>query len=322
MKIAVIFPGYGSQHVGMGKDVYDEYRIVQEYFEEASNCLNTNFVKLCFASSETEMATMPIAYTSIFLVSSSLYALLKQEGIVPSLVAGYNIGEYSALFAANSITFPDGLYLLNKLALFYQEALSSLDVQMIRVMHVDGKKLEAMCEHASRGDERAQIVSSATSNDFIISGSTHAVEYVWRRVKDEGGQATVHEVPVAFGLHSPMMESVGRNLKIYLEKVDFKDVAVPIVSGMDGSIVISGEDIKRRIIDQITAPIQFQRALQTLHDYDLLIAVGPGTEIFQMLQAYYPEKKCVVMNKKNDIETIKNIIQTASVEIYDDRIKS
>jgi len=121
MKVALLFPGYGSQYVGMGKEVYDEYRIVQEYFEEASNCLNVNFVKLCFASSDTEIGVAASAYTSIFLVSSALYAIIKQEGIVPALVAGYNIGEYSSLFAAGSITFPDGLYLLNKLALFHQE---------------------------------------------------------------------------------------------------------------------------------------------------------------------------------------------------------
>src|SRR5580765_900605 len=163
MKIAVVFPGYGSQHVGMGKEMYDEYRIVQEYFEEASNCLNSNFVKLCFASSESEMATMPVAYPTIFLVSCALYALIRQEGITPAAVAGYNIGEYSALFATGSITFPDGLYLLNKLALFYQDLLPSLDVQMLRVSGIDGARLEAFCQYASRGDERALIVSYTTA---------------------------------------------------------------------------------------------------------------------------------------------------------------
>src|SRR5262245_26836049 len=121
MKIALLFPGYGSQFVGMGKELYDEYRIVQEYFEEASNCLNVNFVKLCFASSDVELGKMVNAYTSLFLIGASVYAVLKESGIEVDIVAGYNNGENAALFAAHCFSLPDGLYLLNKFCSFYQE---------------------------------------------------------------------------------------------------------------------------------------------------------------------------------------------------------
>src|SRR5579872_2345677 len=100
MKIALLFPGYGSQYVGMGKELYDEYRIVQEYFEEASNCVNINFVKLCFASSDSEISKLVNAYTSLFVIGGAVSALLKEHGIVPDVVAGYNNGEITALFAA------------------------------------------------------------------------------------------------------------------------------------------------------------------------------------------------------------------------------
>src|SRR5579872_2129839 len=100
MKIALLFPGYGSQFVGMGKELYDEHRIVQEYFEEASNCLNINFVKLCFASSDAELRKAENAYTALFLVSSAIAALLQQYGVTPHAVAGYNIGQLSAVHVA------------------------------------------------------------------------------------------------------------------------------------------------------------------------------------------------------------------------------
>lgn len=314
MKIAVVFPGYGSQYVGMGKDLYDEYRLVQEYFEEASNCLNLNFVKLCFASSETELTSISNAYPATFLISCSLYALLKQEGLVPSVVAGYNIGEYSALFSSGSITFPDGLYLLNKLASFYQELLPNLDVQMMRVSHIEKQELASLCEHASRGDERALIASQVAPTEFIVSGSSHAVEYVWRKLKEEAALVSVQELSVGFGLHSPLMEPVARNLKIYLEKVDFKDVQIPIISGMDGHFVVSGEEIKRRVIAQITAAINFQRVIEEIRVCELLIAVGPGADMVPILQSYYPDKKCVGFSKKSDLDVIKQIIQTALQE--------
>jgi len=108
MKIALLFPGYGSQFVGMGKELYNDYRIVQEYFEEASNCINTNFVKLCFASSDAELSKITNAYTSLFLVGSSIYALLKELEIEPDMVAGYNNGEFAAMFAGGCFSFPDG----------------------------------------------------------------------------------------------------------------------------------------------------------------------------------------------------------------------
>ena len=310
MKIAVFFPGYGSQYVGMCKDVYDENRIVQEYFEEASNCLNINFVKLCFASSETELASMANAYTSVFLTSSALYGLLKQEGITPSLVAGYNIGEYSSLLAANSITFPDGLYLLNKLANFYQELLATVDVRMIHVRNVDTHVLTTLCEHASRADDRAVIASYNSPREHMVSGSKVVIEYVQQRIIDIDGGATAADMPLEFGLHSPLMEPVARNLKIYLEKVDFKNVQIPWLSGIDGRIILHGEEIKQRVIQQIITPIHFQQVLQAVHDYDVLVAMGPGNQLTQLISAYYPEKKCVVINKAADIELLKNMIQT------------
>src|SRR3990170_5846802 len=142
MKIALLFPGYGSQFVGMGKELYDEYRIVQEYFEEASNCLNTNFVKLCFASSDVELGKMGNAYTSLFLVGSATYAVLKEHGIEPDVVAGYNNGESAALFAAGCFSLPDGLYLLNKFCSFYQEIVDEMEVDVLHVTGIATAQLE------------------------------------------------------------------------------------------------------------------------------------------------------------------------------------
>ena len=143
MKIGMIFPGYGSQFVGMCKELYDSSRLVQEYFEEAANCLNSNVVKLCFASSDAELSKMQNAYPAMFLVSSAIAALLRQEGIEPHIVAGYNTGEYAALFAAKAMTFPDGLYLLSKYAQSYQELLDELkEVDLVRVTGITADELE------------------------------------------------------------------------------------------------------------------------------------------------------------------------------------
>ena len=152
MKIGMLFPGYGSQFVGMGKELYDESRVMQEYFEEASNCLNMNFVKLCFASSDTEIGRMEHAYPLLFLMSSSIAALLKQEGIQPDIVLGYNTGEYAAIHTAGGFSFPDGLYLLSKYHALYQELLATIEVAGMRVTGLSSSELEALCTASCRGE--------------------------------------------------------------------------------------------------------------------------------------------------------------------------
>src|SRR3989304_305540 len=104
MKIGLLFSGYGGQDVGMGKDLYDNSRVMQELFEEASNCLGINFVKLCFASSDAELSSLENAYVAIFLIEVSLYALLNESGVSADLFAGHDIGEFAALFSAGSLS--------------------------------------------------------------------------------------------------------------------------------------------------------------------------------------------------------------------------
>src|SRR3972149_740986 len=104
MKIGMLFSGYGGQYVGMGKDLYDNSRAMQELFEEASNCLGSNFVKLCFASSDAELSSIENAYVAIFLLGASLYTLLHEAGVKVDLVAGHDIGEFAALFASGSLS--------------------------------------------------------------------------------------------------------------------------------------------------------------------------------------------------------------------------
>ena len=140
------------------------------------------------------------------------------------------------------------------------------------------------------------------------------VRQVRQRIIDSGIQATIDEVPLEFGLHSDLMEPVARNFKSYLEKVDFKDVTIPVLSGMDGRILLQGDDIKKREIEQIVSPIQFQRVLHALQEYDLLVAVGPGAALMATLNAYYPEKQCVAINKTMDIEKLKYSIQAPRME--------
>ncbi len=311
MKIALVFPGYGSQFVGMGKELYDNHRIVQEYFEEASNCLDVNFVKLCFASSDSELGKANNAYTSTFLVSCALYALLKNEGISFDVVAGYNSGDYAALFAAGCINFPDGLYLLNKYATFYQEALMQMDVSAIHITGVTTKKLQAICKQESVEDERAFIAIYETDMANVVAGNKAAVDRVRDAVSalSSTQKIDIDIVAVEVGLHSPLMNAVVDQFKIYLEKVDFKDLSVPMIEAINGKEIKRGTRARKYVIEHIHEPVKWTSIMKALNEYDLIIEIGPGTLLSSLIQSQYPDKRVISINKQSDIDELKSILQ-------------
>jgi [acyl-carrier-protein] S-malonyltransferase len=193
MKIGMIFPGQGSQFVGMAKEFYDNERLVQEYFEQASSCLNQNFVKLCFASSEKELMETVNTQTSIFLVSASIYSLLKEKySIKATLFAGHSLGEYSAVFAAGGINFPDGLYLLKKRALFMEEATRTTQGGMLAVLNCTEAKLRPIVEKYNipgSDDAVAEIVNYNSPRQLVVSGTLSLLDKLPKMLlKLKGGQ--------------------------------------------------------------------------------------------------------------------------------------
>lgn len=308
MKVVLLFPGYGSQFVGMGKELYDEYRVVQEYFEEAAQCLNMNFVKLCFASSDAELSKMGNAYTATFLISCSIAALLKEQGIVPCMAAGISFGEFAAIHAAGGMSFPDGLYLLNKFATFYQESLETMPVGALRVTKIVGDDLQALCQLVNKMHERVDVAVYTAHGDYIVSGTHEALEALKQQLAMHT-QAKVVEAPIEYGLHSPLMEPVAKLLRLYLEKVDFKDLAFPVLSNLDAKNVASAAEVKKHVINQLLNPVRWPDTIEQLAGYDLYIEVGPGTALAGMVKEKYPDKLVVSVNKITDLKDLKKLVE-------------
>lgn len=305
MKIALLFPGYGSQFVGMGKDLYDEYRIVQEYYEEASHVLSNNFVKLCFASSDAELSKLANAYTSLFLVGASTYAVLKEHGIEVDVVAGYNNGESTALFAASCFSFPDGLYLLNKFCSFYQEIVDEMDVDVLHIKGIATAQLESACAQLSDEEDKIFIAIYNTPTDHIVAGNRNKLSEL-QDMFNATGQAEYLSVEV--GLHSELMNGVVDVFKSFLEKVDFKDLKIPLISCIDGNTVTLGADTKERFIKHINSSLEWFRVVRALADYDCIVIATPGNDLAAMIKEQYPEKMVMLIAKKIDIDTLKEMI--------------
>ncbi|KKP35537.1 MAG: Malonyl CoA-acyl carrier protein transacylase [candidate division TM6 bacterium GW2011_GWF2_32_72] len=302
MKIGILFPGYGSQHLGMAKNLYDEYRIIQEYFEEATNCLDINFVKLCFSSSEPELSQIKNAHASIFLISASIAALLKEEGVKATFVAGSGSGGMAATFASGGISFPDGLYILNKYCTFYEEFLKNNDVSAILISKISEAELKDMCNNCSKDGLLATISFYISDNQFVVAGNTEAVDCVRRLCQDSGRK--VSHYPIESGLHNELMADVVKQARVYLEKIDFKDVEVPVISDVNGNEVTDKNIFTDGFGIQILSPIRWDFVLDKMEDMDLIIQVGPGTELADGAKIRFPRKKIIAINEPQDVNEL------------------
>lgn len=317
MKIGIVFPGYGSQFVGMGKDSYDESRVVQEYFEEANNCLDTNFVKLCFASSDQELSELSNAYAAIFLVEVALYSLLLENGIKADQVAGLCIGRYAALFAAGGFSFPDGLYLLKKYAQFYLEALGTLDPKVIRITGISITIFNRVYSKFMTQVPDAQLALAVqySKTDFMLSGPKAQIELFEQelallKIK----KLKFQSLDLAYDLHSMAMSGVAERLAEYLIKVDFKDLQIPYISGISGKIVKTSKQIRTELIAQITKPILWHKVQTQFADCDMIIEVGPTAVLTAGLQQMYPDKLILSFTKLADLENIKQKLAQSNLE--------
>lgn len=307
MKVAMLFPGYSGQYVGMGKDFYDNHRFVQEYFEEASSCLNLNFVKLCFASSDAELSKIHNAYPSLFLVSTAIAILLTKEGIIPSVVAGYCDGEFAALCAANSINLADGLYFLSKYSIFYEELIKKSKLSALRIIGIPTSLLEQGCLSASIKNELVFIGICFSDSDHIVSGHRDAIERLIDFLQLTASVKFEH-VGIGVGMHSPIMIETVKLLKMYLEKLDFKSLKMPFISALDGTLITEGPVVKNLILRHINGSLYYSKIVDYLADYDLIIEVGNRVMLHPLLKKKYPYKTIIEVRKSTDLKTLTQLV--------------
>lgn len=304
MKIGMLFPAYGSQYVGMGKELYDNSRIVQEYFEEASHCLDINFVKLCFASSDIELSKISHAYPALFLVSTSTAAYIKQFGIKIDYVAGHGIGEYGALCTASGLSFPDGLYLLSKLSKFYTEIRENLDIKSVLVNGISSRKLNQLCKDHSSDDCQAHISVYENQKEHVVTGNTQAIDLL---IQDLKLNSNIKNFDLEEGLHSPLLNQLLDQIKIYLTKVDFKDLSIPLISSISAKEICNAKKAQIALINQIVKPIYWQNVIKQFGMMDVIIVPAPSKYLVTELKSVYPDKQIIGVDTMADIEVLKNL---------------
>ena len=274
MKTAFLFSGQGAQKLGMAKDLYDEFDIVRETFDQASQVLGYNLREL-IDNDETKLNETQYTQPAILTTSVAILRLLSEQGIKPDLVAGLSLGEYSALVASGALDFAEAVALVAKRGQYMTEAAPTGSGKMVAVMNTEAALIEEICEQAA---ERG-IVSPANYNtpaQIVIGGQAEAVDYAVELLKEAGVKRLI-ELKVSGPFHTAILKPASEKLAEELEQVNFNSFKLELISNTTAKVMKDSE-IKELLTRQVMEPVRFYESIETMKALGVqrFIEVGPG----------------------------------------------
>jgi [acyl-carrier-protein] S-malonyltransferase len=271
MKHAYVFPGQGAQFSGMGKDLYENNPSAKALFDKANEILGFNITEIMFEGTADELKQTKVTQPAVFLHSVVMAAVL---GIKPDAVAGHSLGEFSALVAAGSLSFEDGLRLVAKRAMAMQKCCESVPGGMAAILGLDDESIEQVCEKTEG------VVVAANYNcpgQLVISGSNEAVDAACVALKVAGARRAMR-LPVGGAFHSPLMEPARAELEQAIAEVEFHTPVCPIYQNVDVAPQTDPEQIKANLIAQLTSPVRWTQIVKNMiaDGVEEFTELGPG----------------------------------------------
>jgi [acyl-carrier-protein] S-malonyltransferase len=292
-KVAFLFPGQGSQYVGMGRDFFDNFAIARQTFEEADDALGFPLSTLCFDGPEEQLRLTENTQPAIFTVSIAVQRVLAERGITPSFVAGHSLGEYSANVAAGTISFADAVRTVRSRGQYMQEAVPAGEGAMAAILGMPAEEVLKACEDAAA--ETGGVVTAANINSpsqIAISGATAAVERAVVLAKERGAKKAVM-LHVSAPFHCPLMQPAQDRLAELLKALPFADAAVPVVVNIDARMTTDAETLRDALIRQVTGTVRWVESMQVLiaEKPDFFLEVGPGKVLSGLIRQIDREQK-------------------------------
>ncbi|HEV2113205.1 MAG TPA: ACP S-malonyltransferase [Terriglobales bacterium] len=291
--VAFIFPGQGSQAVGMGKALAEAFPIAQQTFDEADSALGYKLSELCFNGPEEKLKLTEITQPAILTVSVAALRVLHEKGVTPDLVAGHSLGEYSAHVAAGTLDFADAVRTVRNRGKYMQEAVPVGVGAMSAVLGMPIAELQKVCDEAAQGE----VCSPANINSpeqIVISGSKAAVERAAELAKVRGAKRAIM-LQVSAPFHCALMQPARERLAADLKNLRFSALRLPLAKNIDGEVTRDSEQARRALVDQVTGAVQWVKSMQTLiaQGVQTLVEVGPGKVLCGLMRQIDRSRTCL-----------------------------
>lgn len=308
-KLAFIFPGQGSQSVGMGKDLAEKFPVARQTFEEADAALGYKISDLCFNGPEEKLKLTEITQPAILTVSVAAYRVLREKGISPAMVAGHSLGEYSAHVAAGTFSFADAVRTVRNRGRYMQEAVPVGVGAMAAILGMAADNVQAICDECAQG-EVCQPANINSPEQIVISGNKDAVERAAELAKERGAKRAVM-LQVSAPFHCALMHPAEERLAVDLEKLAFQNPRVPVVTNIDGVAKDSAAGSRDALIRQVTGTVQWVRCMQTMiaSGIETFVEVGPGKVLCGLMRQIDRSRTCV--NVEDEASLFKSLEKLA-----------
>ena len=276
MKTAWIFPGQGSQYIGMGKDLYEKTELGKKYFNIAKEILGYDVQSIIFNGPEDLLNNTKYTQPSIFIISVILGKILIQKGHNPDAVAGHSLGEYSALAISDSFSFETGLELVKVRAESMEKAGNLSNGTMAAIVGLEEKEVQSICSSCKK-EGLVVLANYNTPIQFVVSGSHDTVIEAVNKAKKLGAKLAI-ELKVSGAFHSPLMKPAREDLARKLETQKFKDPKYPLFTNVNGKAILNGDEIKESLLQQLVEPVLWTKSILEMKNFgiELFLEVGPG----------------------------------------------